>query len=227
MSRTQNGTHAGGPASDSIPTAGPGALHPGVTCRAPHLAGRTWDLFRLQNAYTRVLSARALRGVEWPATPLSPAAGVWAFVMKGSGLGKRAKPFIFTGSRIAPACISVVQARCLTQTAPSVPVCPVAPHTRLSVLRCSFGQLKAAVSHLKRQASKKSEGSLAHVKGGLSTFFEAQDALSGEASAETRACMCSVFTGCHVACVYKSRDLKCAVNTCCRLGWNLFEGLAL
>lgn len=42
----------------------------------------------------------------------------------------------------------------------------------------SFGQLKAAVSHLKRQASKKSEGSLAHVKGGLSTFFEAQDALS-------------------------------------------------
>ncbi|XP_073080562.1 exocyst complex component 2 isoform X3 [Manis javanica] len=42
----------------------------------------------------------------------------------------------------------------------------------------SFEQLKAAVTNLKRQASKKSEGSLAHAKGGLSTFFEAQDALS-------------------------------------------------
>ncbi|XP_054982670.1 exocyst complex component 2 [Sorex araneus] len=42
----------------------------------------------------------------------------------------------------------------------------------------SFEQLKMAVSNLKRQASKKSEGSLAYVKGGLSTFFEAQDALS-------------------------------------------------
>lgn len=36
-----------------------------------------------------------------------------------------------------------------------------------------------AITHLKRQANKKSEGSLAYVKGGLSTFFEAQDALAG------------------------------------------------
>uniref|UniRef100_A0A2K6T180 Exocyst complex component 2 n=1 Tax=Saimiri boliviensis boliviensis TaxID=39432 RepID=A0A2K6T180_SAIBB len=43
----------------------------------------------------------------------------------------------------------------------------------------SFEQLKMAVMNLKRQANKKSEGSLAYVKGGLSTFFEAQDALSG------------------------------------------------
>ncbi|XP_036093483.1 exocyst complex component 2 isoform X1 [Rousettus aegyptiacus] len=42
----------------------------------------------------------------------------------------------------------------------------------------NFEQLKMAVTHLKRQANKKSEGSLAYVKGGLSTFFEAQDALS-------------------------------------------------
>ncbi|XP_004695047.1 PREDICTED: exocyst complex component 2 [Condylura cristata] len=42
----------------------------------------------------------------------------------------------------------------------------------------SFEQLKMAVTNLKRQATKKSEGSLAYVKGGLSTFFEAQDALS-------------------------------------------------
>uniref|UniRef100_A0A452EGF0 Exocyst complex component 2 n=1 Tax=Capra hircus TaxID=9925 RepID=A0A452EGF0_CAPHI len=42
----------------------------------------------------------------------------------------------------------------------------------------SFEQLKMAIAHLKRQANKKSEGSLAYVKGGLSTFFEAQDALS-------------------------------------------------
>ncbi|XP_062952621.1 exocyst complex component 2 isoform X1 [Cynocephalus volans] len=42
----------------------------------------------------------------------------------------------------------------------------------------SFEQLKMAVTNLRRQANKKSEGSLACVKGGLSTFFEAQDALS-------------------------------------------------
>uniref|UniRef100_A0A5F8HJA1 Exocyst complex component 2 n=1 Tax=Monodelphis domestica TaxID=13616 RepID=A0A5F8HJA1_MONDO len=42
----------------------------------------------------------------------------------------------------------------------------------------SFDQLKMAVSNLKKQANKKNEGSLAYVKGGLSTFFEAQDALS-------------------------------------------------
>ncbi|KAM7097392.1 exocyst complex component 2 isoform 3-T8 [Molossus nigricans] len=42
----------------------------------------------------------------------------------------------------------------------------------------SFEQLKMAVTNLKRQANKKSESSLACVKGGLSTFFEAQDALS-------------------------------------------------
>ncbi|XP_075777460.1 exocyst complex component 2 isoform X2 [Pelodiscus sinensis] len=43
----------------------------------------------------------------------------------------------------------------------------------------SFDQLKMAVMNLKKQANKKNEGSLAYVKGGLSTFFEAQDALSG------------------------------------------------
>lgn len=37
-----------------------------------------------------------------------------------------------------------------------------------------------AATNLKKQATKKNEGSLAYVKGGLSTFFEAQDALSGE-----------------------------------------------
>ncbi|XP_006888763.1 PREDICTED: exocyst complex component 2 [Elephantulus edwardii] len=42
----------------------------------------------------------------------------------------------------------------------------------------SFEQLKMAVTNLKKQANKKNEGSLAYVKGGLSTFFEAQDALS-------------------------------------------------
>uniref|UniRef100_A0A8C0YUN5 Exocyst complex component 2 n=1 Tax=Cyprinus carpio carpio TaxID=630221 RepID=A0A8C0YUN5_CYPCA len=43
----------------------------------------------------------------------------------------------------------------------------------------NFEQLRAAVGNLKKQASKKNEGSLAYVKGGLSTFFEAQDALAG------------------------------------------------
>ncbi|XP_010162675.1 exocyst complex component 2, partial [Antrostomus carolinensis] len=42
----------------------------------------------------------------------------------------------------------------------------------------SFDQLKTAVVNLKKQGNKKNEGSLAYVKGGLSTFFEAQDALS-------------------------------------------------
>ncbi|XP_041790867.1 exocyst complex component 2 [Chelmon rostratus] len=42
----------------------------------------------------------------------------------------------------------------------------------------SFEQLKIAASNLKKQATKKNEGSLAYVKGGLSTFFEAQDALA-------------------------------------------------
>ncbi|XP_066479614.1 exocyst complex component 2 [Tiliqua scincoides] len=42
----------------------------------------------------------------------------------------------------------------------------------------SFDQLKMAVMNLKKQANKKNEGNLAYVKGGLSTFFEAQDALS-------------------------------------------------
>uniref|UniRef100_A0A3P9NYN4 Exocyst complex component 2 n=1 Tax=Poecilia reticulata TaxID=8081 RepID=A0A3P9NYN4_POERE len=41
-----------------------------------------------------------------------------------------------------------------------------------------FEQLKIAASNLKKQATKKNEGSLAYVKGGLSTFFEAQDALA-------------------------------------------------
>ncbi|XP_062412248.1 exocyst complex component 2 [Sardina pilchardus] len=42
----------------------------------------------------------------------------------------------------------------------------------------SFDQLRSAAGTLKKQATQKSEGSLAYVKGGLSTFFEAQDALS-------------------------------------------------
>uniref|UniRef100_UPI0037E703F6 exocyst complex component 2 n=1 Tax=Semicossyphus pulcher TaxID=241346 RepID=UPI0037E703F6 len=42
----------------------------------------------------------------------------------------------------------------------------------------SFEHLKFAASNLKKQATKKNEGSLAYVKGGLSTFFEAQDALA-------------------------------------------------
>ncbi|XP_075901474.1 exocyst complex component 2 [Nelusetta ayraudi] len=42
----------------------------------------------------------------------------------------------------------------------------------------SFEQLKFAAINLKKQATKKNEGSLAYVKGGLSTFFEAQDALA-------------------------------------------------
>ncbi|KAJ8276861.1 hypothetical protein GJAV_G00068730 [Gymnothorax javanicus] len=42
----------------------------------------------------------------------------------------------------------------------------------------SFEQLRLAAHNLKKQATKKNEGSLAYVKGGLSTFFEAQDALA-------------------------------------------------
>uniref|UniRef100_A0AAR2KXX9 Exocyst complex component 2 n=1 Tax=Pygocentrus nattereri TaxID=42514 RepID=A0AAR2KXX9_PYGNA len=42
----------------------------------------------------------------------------------------------------------------------------------------SFEHLRVASGNLKKQASKKNEGSLAYVKGGLSTFFEAQDALA-------------------------------------------------
>ncbi|KAL6486442.1 hypothetical protein MHYP_G00058340 [Metynnis hypsauchen] len=42
----------------------------------------------------------------------------------------------------------------------------------------SFEHLRVAAGNLKKQASKKNEGSLAYVKGGLSTFFEAQDALA-------------------------------------------------
>ncbi|KAJ8395529.1 hypothetical protein AAFF_G00032630 [Aldrovandia affinis] len=42
----------------------------------------------------------------------------------------------------------------------------------------SFEQLRIAASTLRKQANRKNEGSLAYVKGGLSTFFEAQDALA-------------------------------------------------
>lgn len=58
----------------------------------------------------------------------------------------------------------------------------------VSFFHFSFEQLKTAVTNLKRQASKKSEGSLAYVKGGLSTFFEAQDALSGKATLRAICC---------------------------------------
>ncbi|CAF92191.1 unnamed protein product, partial [Tetraodon nigroviridis] len=53
-----------------------------------------------------------------------------------------------------------------------------AVNTLSLVTESSFEQLKVAASNLKKQATKKNEGSLAYVKGGLSTFFEAQDALS-------------------------------------------------
>uniref|UniRef100_A0A672FH88 Exocyst complex component 2 n=1 Tax=Salarias fasciatus TaxID=181472 RepID=A0A672FH88_SALFA len=42
----------------------------------------------------------------------------------------------------------------------------------------NFEQLKVAAANLKKHSTKKNEGSLSSVKGGLSTFFEAQDALS-------------------------------------------------
>uniref|UniRef100_A0A8C4Q9B9 Exocyst complex component 2 n=1 Tax=Eptatretus burgeri TaxID=7764 RepID=A0A8C4Q9B9_EPTBU len=42
----------------------------------------------------------------------------------------------------------------------------------------SFSTLKVGASNLRKQASRKDEGGLSCVKGGLGTFFEAQDALS-------------------------------------------------
>uniref|UniRef100_A0A7N6C668 Exocyst complex component 2 n=1 Tax=Anabas testudineus TaxID=64144 RepID=A0A7N6C668_ANATE len=53
------------------------------------------------------------------------------------------------------------------------------PSNPLGIDIDNFEQLKVAASNLKKQATKKNEGSLAYVKGGLSTFFEAQDALAG------------------------------------------------
>uniref|UniRef100_A0A665T2L5 Exocyst complex component 2 n=1 Tax=Echeneis naucrates TaxID=173247 RepID=A0A665T2L5_ECHNA len=53
------------------------------------------------------------------------------------------------------------------------------PSNPLGIDIDNFEQLKFAASNLKKQATKKNEGSLAYVKGGLSTFFEAQDALAG------------------------------------------------
>lgn len=107
----------------------------------------------------------------------------------------------------------------------------------VSLFHFSFEQLKMAVTNLKRQANKKSEGSLACVKGGLSTFFEAQDALAGKVTLRAICCgfhnrnltLClqSVYRVWHSVCVYKSWDIKCAINIFCRLGWNLFEGLIL
>uniref|UniRef100_UPI00358FCEE5 exocyst complex component 2-like isoform X1 n=1 Tax=Myxine glutinosa TaxID=7769 RepID=UPI00358FCEE5 len=43
---------------------------------------------------------------------------------------------------------------------------------------CSFNTLKVGASNLRKQALRKDEGGLSCVKGGLGTFFEAQDALS-------------------------------------------------
>ena len=57
----------------------------------------------------------------------------------------------------------------------------------------SFDQLRLAANNLKKQATKKNLGSLPYVKGGLSTFFEAQDALAGET------CVPLVFCGAHKA----------------------------
>ncbi|XP_038302139.1 exocyst complex component 2 isoform X3 [Canis lupus baileyi] len=59
-----------------------------------------------------------------------------------------------------------------------IPPLSLRPANPLGIEIENFEQLKMAVTNLKRQANKKSEGSLAYVKGGLSTFFEAQDALS-------------------------------------------------
>uniref|UniRef100_A0A8C3A521 Exocyst complex component 2 n=1 Tax=Cyclopterus lumpus TaxID=8103 RepID=A0A8C3A521_CYCLU len=53
------------------------------------------------------------------------------------------------------------------------------PSNPLGIEIDNFEQLKIAANNLKKQATKKNEGSLAYVKGGLSTFFEAQDALAG------------------------------------------------
>uniref|UniRef100_A0A671NTP1 Exocyst complex component 2 n=1 Tax=Sinocyclocheilus anshuiensis TaxID=1608454 RepID=A0A671NTP1_9TELE len=53
------------------------------------------------------------------------------------------------------------------------------PANPLGIEIDNFEQLRVTVGNLKKQASKKNEGSLAYVKGGLSTFFEAQDALAG------------------------------------------------
>uniref|UniRef100_A0A673VSQ7 Exocyst complex component 2 n=1 Tax=Salmo trutta TaxID=8032 RepID=A0A673VSQ7_SALTR len=53
------------------------------------------------------------------------------------------------------------------------------PSNPLGIDFDNFDQLRMAASNLKKQATKKNEGSLAYVKGGLSTFFEAQDALAG------------------------------------------------
>uniref|UniRef100_A0A8C7I8C2 Exocyst complex component 2 n=1 Tax=Oncorhynchus kisutch TaxID=8019 RepID=A0A8C7I8C2_ONCKI len=53
------------------------------------------------------------------------------------------------------------------------------PSNPLGIDVDNFDQLRMAASNLKKQATRKNEGSLAYVKGGLSTFFEAQDALAG------------------------------------------------
>uniref|UniRef100_A0A8C8AKD1 Exocyst complex component 2 n=1 Tax=Otus sunia TaxID=257818 RepID=A0A8C8AKD1_9STRI len=60
-----------------------------------------------------------------------------------------------------------------------IPPLSLRPANPLGIEIDNFDQLKTAVVNLKKQANKKNEGSLAYVKGGLSTFFEAQDALSG------------------------------------------------
>uniref|UniRef100_A0A672TSB5 Exocyst complex component 2 n=1 Tax=Strigops habroptila TaxID=2489341 RepID=A0A672TSB5_STRHB len=60
-----------------------------------------------------------------------------------------------------------------------IPPLSLRPANPLGIEIDNFDQLKMAVVNLKKQANKKNEGSLAYVKGGLSTFFEAQDALSG------------------------------------------------
>ncbi|KAJ7410959.1 Exocyst complex component 2 [Willisornis vidua] len=59
-----------------------------------------------------------------------------------------------------------------------IPPLSLRPANPLGIEIDNFDQLKTAVVNLKKQANKKNEGSLAYVKGGLSTFFEAQDALS-------------------------------------------------
>ena len=93
----------------------------------------------------------------------------------------------------------------------------------------SFDQLRMAASNLKKQATKKNEGSLAYVKGGLSTFFEAQDALAGKiqyTNTTQRVCGAQYANttqrvcGTHFTCVITPRD----VNTVKTLNVKLLQG---
>ncbi|CAB1323996.1 unnamed protein product [Coregonus sp. 'balchen'] len=66
----------------------------------------------------------------------------------------------------------------------------------LKDLEAMFPGLRMAASNLKKQATKKNEGSLAYVKGGLSTFFEAQDALAVGSRKLSGGCLCLFLRSC-------------------------------